>query len=243
MRIFLEMKAFFLASALAVAFAAPAAQADWWTDFESPVTTDAHWILAGGTALTLATAATHSTIWVNFENRTVEEKPLGSTSQYGNLMGQLVPNALYAGGMWIASYWQVPKAWDRAKFMFEATLYASIVTDTLKVVIREPRPNSTARNSFPSGHSTTAFAFAGVVAAEHGWWWGAPAMALATFVAYSRINDNQHRVHDLVAGATIGLSYAYGIYWNQQQAQKPKAFMLMPQPVPGGGEMNVAWSF
>jgi membrane-associated phospholipid phosphatase len=219
----------------------PAVRADLLADFESPVTTEARWILAGGTGLTLAVAATHNAYWVDFENRTASEKPLGSTSKYGDMMGQLVPNALYVGGMWIAGYFGAGRGYDRALYMAEATLYSALVTDVLKYTIREPRPNSTARTSFPSGHATTAFAFAGVVAAEHGWWFGVPAMALATFVGYSRINDNEHRVQDVVAGATVGLSYAYGIYFVQHPRVDP--VVIVPEALPGGAGLNLAWSF
>ena len=96
--------------------------------------------------------------------------------------------------------------------MFKATAYSSAVTTIIKYTAREPRPyDHNVKNSFPSGHATTAFAFSGFVAAEHGWAWGAPALLMSTFVAYSRINDNQHWLHDVVAGGTIGWVYGWGI--------------------------------
>lgn len=215
-------------------------------DLKSPVTTEAHWILLSGTGLTLAVLATHADVEDPFEKSTVEHKPLGDASKYGDLMGQLVPNALYAGGMWAASYAGATLGFYRAKLMVEATVYAALVTTVLKYTIREPRPyDSSVRNSFPSGHATTAFAFAGIVAAEHGWVYGAPAMALATFVAYSRVNDNQHHVHDVVAGATIGLSCAYGIYYSHasERAGLAADFQLMPVPIEGGTELLAQWKF
>ena len=145
--------------------------------------------------------STASTIEKPFDRWSVRTKPLGSTSQYGDIMGQMVPNALYFGGMMIAWYYfDNDLAFYRGKLMFEATAYAALVTQVLKTLIPEPRPANKQRNAFPSGHSATAFSFAGVVAAEHGWKWGVPAMALAAFVGYSRINDNAHRLHDVIAG-------------------------------------------
>jgi membrane-associated phospholipid phosphatase len=103
--------------------------------------------------------------------------------------------------------------------MFKATAYAASVTTILKYTIREPRPNDhSIRNSFPSGHSTTAFAFGGYVTAEHGWGWGSAAILLSTFTAYSRINDNAHRLHDVTAGATIGWVYGWGMARMQRKS-------------------------
>jgi membrane-associated phospholipid phosphatase len=223
-----------------------AAHADWVDDLESPVTTDAKWILLGGTGLTLATTMAHHSVFEDFEKTTADNKPLGSTSKYGDALGQLVPNVVYFGGAVISHYAGSPLGKYRAWLMLEATGYAAAVTTVLKYTIREPRPyDASVRNSFPSGHATTAFAFAGIVAAEHGWYWGAPAMAMATFVSYSRINDNQHRVHDLVAGATIGLSCAYGIYYahKPEREKAVSGVMLLPTAVPGGAELAALWQF
>lgn len=239
------MKSRIIYSIFTILLAIPA-HADLLADAESPVTTDAKWILLGGTGLTLATVAAHHSIFADFEKTTVDNKPLGKNSKYGDALGQLVPNVLYVGGTLAAHYLGSPMGKYRAWLMAEATVYAAVATTILKYTIREPRPyEANVRNSFPSGHATTVFAFAGVVAAEHGWYWGVPAMAMATFVGYSRINDNQHHVHDIVSGATIGLSYAYGIWYAQkpEREQLKTKVMLLPQPLPGGGELAVAWEF
>jgi undecaprenyl-diphosphatase len=63
-----------------------------------------------------------------------------------------------------------------------------------------PMPTST---SFPSGHSASAFAFAGAVSAV------VPALtvplrALATAVAYSRVHTGVHYPGDVLAGTLVG---------------------------------------
>lgn len=142
----------------------------------------------------------------------VDHKPLGDFSIYGDMGGQLIPNVAYVLGQSVAACAGNSKGRHRAIGMFKASAYAASVTTVLKYSIREPRPNEHSdRNSFPSGHTTTAFAFGGYVLMEHGWTWGLPAMGLATLTAVSRINDNRHRTHDVLAGATIGLAYAFGI--------------------------------
>lgn len=39
------------------------------------------------------------------------------------------------------------------------------------------------------------------------------AFTLAGFVAYSRINDNAHYLHDVVGGAVIGTGYGLGLHY------------------------------
>lgn len=185
---------------------------DFKSEFSSPVTTNAKYTFWTGTAITIGLVGFQEQVGKPFEKQTVRNEPLGDNSKYGDLLGQLIPNAAYVGGMLIASRFGNELAIERALGMFKATAYSSAVTTVLKYSIREPRPNNhSVRNSFPSGHSTTAFSFAGYVASEHGWAWGIPSILMATFVGYSRINDEAHRLHDVTAGATIGWAYGWGI--------------------------------
>ena len=186
----------------------------------SPWTTNARTALWIGGGATLVTAVFEDNFDAS-QDDIVNDKPLGDFSRFGDLMGQMVPNIIYMGGQSIAGYYGNDKGYDRAIGMFKATAYSSLVTTGLKYTIREPRPNDhSTRNSFPSGHSTTAFAFSGYIASEHGWGWGSAALVLSTFVGASRINDNMHRTHDVLAGATIGWVYGWGI--SQLQKKKNK---------------------
>lgn len=220
-------------------------QASWAglaDDLKSPLTTDAKWIALTGTALTLTVIATQDSFSGPWETWTARNRPLGNSAKYGDLMGQILPNALYVGGMWTAGYFGVETANTRAWLMIKASAYAGLITTVMKYTSGEGRPyNSERGSSFPSGHSATAFAFAGVVAAEHGWLYGTPAMLLAGFVAYSRINDNAHRLHDTVMGATIGLTCAYGIHYAQKPGEDP--LQVWPMPMDGGGGLLARYHF
>lgn len=179
----------------------------------SPFTTSARNVLIVGTGLTLGVLIFEDSIVDPTQEEVVNHKPLGSLSKFGDLSGQMLPNALYAIGQALAGVSGDPMGYNRAMGMLKASAYASGVTTALKYTIREPRPTNghNERNSFPSGHSTTAFAFSGYVLEEHGWGWGIPALTVSSFVAASRINDNRHYLHDVLAGATIGLAYGIGI--------------------------------
>ena len=185
-----------------------------WEDFKTELTSpynESNTVLLIGTGLTLTSLIFEDQIVDPLQNEVVDNQPLGSFSKFGDYAGQLVPNVIYSLGQTVMGYSGDAKGYQRAIGMLKATSYAALVTTTLKYTIREKRPNSSDRNSFPSGHTTTAFAFSGYVWQEHGWKWGVPAMGVGLLTGFSRINDNKHYLHDVLAGATIGLVYGSGI--------------------------------
>ena len=44
---------------------------------------------------------------------------------------------------------------------------------------------------------------------RYGWEYGLPAYAVASFVAYSRVESGEHHPQDVVAGAAIGIISSY----------------------------------
>lgn len=86
----------------------------------------------------------------------------------------------------------------------EAAALTLGVTWGLKYSIDATRPNG-GEHSFPSGHSSISFVSAEFMRARYGWVYGIPAYAAATFVAYSRVESDNHHVRDVLAGAAIGM--------------------------------------
>lgn len=223
-----------LSIVLLLFFSSQASAGFWqttWDEFSSPITTDGKYYLMGGVALTgiLATNGMQTSIGDSIQKDAVEHKPLGKFSKAGDIAGQMVPNVIYFASMYGAYYFLDEEIYKSRSFhMLKSTLYAAVVSTVLKKIVQEPRPNNpTDKASFPSGHSTTAFAFAAVVGTEHEWYWAVPAYGLATFVAYSRINDNVHRLHDVVGGAVIGITYGLSLHYlyNQQKEDQHMAFL------------------
>ncbi len=91
----------------------------------------------------------------------------------------------------------------------ESTALALGSTFALKYAIREERPNHDDHYSFPSAHSSASFSSAEFLRKRYGWEYGIPAYAVAAFVAFSRVQAKQHYVHDVVAGAAIGIASSY----------------------------------
>jgi len=75
----------------------------------------------------------------------------------------------------------------------------------LKPIIDRQRPDGGSQ-SFPSGHSASAFAGAAFLQRRYGWSYGVPAYAVATFVAYSRVESKRHWTSDVIAGGAIGIA-------------------------------------
>lgn len=117
---------------------------------------------------------------------------------------QYVPLAAGVGLGWVGVKARDP-GWDR--IMAAGMGFASevVIVNALKYTVREERPDGSARNSFPSGHSATAFLGAEIVRHEYGWGWGAGAYAVAGGVAVLRVCHHCHYWWDTVAGAGCGI--------------------------------------
>jgi len=72
------------------------------------------------------------------------------------------------------------------------------------VTVNRTRPNG-GHQSFPSGHTASAFAGAAFLQRRYGWKVGVPACFAATFVGYSRVESHNHYTSDVVAGAAIAI--------------------------------------
>ena len=90
----------------------------------------------------------------------------------------------------------------------ESAALTLAATYGLKYAISERRPNGGSQ-SFPSGHTSISFSSAEFMHKRYGWEYGVPAYALASFVAYSRVESRQHHPHDVIAGAAIGILSSY----------------------------------
>jgi len=88
--------------------------------------------------------------------------------------------------------------------MLDAAVVNFVWTDVVKVAVGRERPNGQDHKSFPSGHTSNAFAMASVAHSHYGWKIGVPAYALAGLMGVSRIREDKHWLSDVVAGAGLG---------------------------------------
>ena len=88
--------------------------------------------------------------------------------------------------------------------MLDAAVVNFTWTEIIKVSVGRERPNGQDNKSFPSGHTSNAFAMATVAQRHYGWKIGIPAYGLAGLMGVSRIHEDKHWLSDVVAGATLG---------------------------------------
>ncbi|HEV8267025.1 MAG TPA: phosphatase PAP2 family protein [Thermoanaerobaculia bacterium] len=117
--------------------------------------------------------------------------------------------------------------------LLTADVLASAITAILKGIVGRGRPNANEgsfsfqplRNaSFPSGHTTQAFAFATVISATYGKTWITVAsFTAATLVGVARVRHSAHFATDIAAGALIGTSTALSVVrFNRRQRTNPE---------------------
>lgn len=90
---------------------------------------------------------------------------------------------------------------------FSAGLMA-IGVNSLKYSCRVMRPDGSSRNSFPSGHTATAFMTATMLHKEYGHrspWYSIGGYTVATVTGVTRQLNNRHWMSDIMVGAGIGI--------------------------------------
>jgi len=119
-----------------------------------------------------------------------------------------------------------------------SVISAGILTPLMKFTVGRVRPNASDRTfdfkpfsgnySFPSGHTTQAFAVASVIAAHYdNWWVQGLSYGLAGVVGYSRVEQNSHYASDVVAAAIIGTAVGRTIV-KRHNRPKDGAFAVTP---------------
>ena len=100
--------------------------------------------------------------------------------------------------------------WGRllASNAFSAVFMAALVNG-IKYSATEERPDGSTSNSFPSGHTATAFMAATILHKEYGLtrslWYSVGGYAVATGIGAFRVMNNRHWVSDVMMGAGIGI--------------------------------------
>lgn len=144
---------------------------------------------------------------------------------------------------------------DRAIIMMMSYATMAIVVNAAKYTFKEKRPDSSSRNSFPSGHTATAFVGAEMLYQEYRTthpWIGYTAYGLSAAVAYLRMHNDRHWANDVLAGAAVGMLSTKFAYWlypkifrenKRENRMKRTAFFGMPYYQDRTAGVNVAMVF
>ncbi|MCP5106345.1 MAG: phosphatase PAP2 family protein [bacterium] len=180
--------------------------------------------------------------WVNKSSPFVTE--LGSVPFNLALIG-----SLYLGGALLKD----DRARETAQLSLKSLLHSIVVSQVLKRAFRRQRPyvengvdgwfsngNGSDYYSFPSGHTTTAWSVATVIA---GMYKDKPAVpiicySLATLAGLSRMTENKHWASDVLIGAVIG--YSIGRFVLKKQ---DPSFVVTPMLYQGKMGVSVNYAF
>jgi membrane-associated phospholipid phosphatase len=142
--------------------------------------------------------------------------------------------ALYAAGR-MAPHHQ--RFRDATYDIGQVFLVSALYTTTIKYATQRERPDGSDKLSFPSGHTSNAFAWATVANHYYGPKVGIPSFAFATFIGIGRMERNVHYLTDVVAGA--GLGYLVGRTVTRRDSEPlpgthAHQFSISPSSGPGG---------
>lgn len=116
--------------------------------------------------------------------------------EIGDVLQILIPATAYATTLYLDD--------DEGEIEFYKAYGSTLLsTYTLKYTVQEKRPDSDARNSFPSGHTASAFSGASFIHARYGFKYAIIPYLAATYTGYSRVESNRHYTHDVIAGAAL----------------------------------------
>ena len=85
----------------------------------------------------------------------------------------------------------------------------ALLVNGIKNTAKEMRPDGSSANSWPSGHTATAFVGATLLHKEYGLtrspWWSVAGYSVAAATGVMRVLNNRHWVSDVMSGAGIGI--------------------------------------
>lgn len=138
---------------------------------------------------------------------------------------------------------------DRSIMLGMSTALTILSVRSLKYIVGRQRPDSYARNSFPSGHTATAFVGATFLWMEYKDshpWIGIAGYSLAVGTGILRVYNNRHWFSDVVMGAGLGMLNVRLAYWLYPSLQRLlfkqdeyKQVMLSPWLSDNGYGMSV----
>jgi len=151
---------------------------------------------------------------------------------YGAFSAQvLVGVGLYTGGRVAKKQGLAVTGAD----IMRAQILSQLYVQALKFTVQRERPDGSNTQSFPSGHSASAFATATVLQRHYGWKIGIPATVVAAYVATARVHDNKHYLSDVIFGGAMGVAAQRTVTLHAGRY----GFALAPSAGPGGVSVMV----
>jgi len=89
--------------------------------------------------------------------------------------------------------------------------YGSTLATTLalKFTVKKTRPDGDGDDSFPSGHTSSAFSGASFIHIRYGFKYAILPYLAAVYTGYTRVESDRHYVSDVVVGGLIGVAFSW----------------------------------
>ena len=128
--------------------------------------------------------------------------------------------------------------------MAKSELLMSAIVFSMKYVIHDTRPNGSADNSMPSGHTAQAFVSATLLDMEYrdtSPWISVAGYMCAVSTGFLRVANNDHWASDVLIGAAIGIASVKLVYLTHRYrwGKKP-AGVFIPTLYKNGGGVSFA---
>ena len=200
-------------------------------DFKHIPSTQNVFIIAGGGALALAVHPADRTVNASMVAHYTQWNAFFAAGKYiGDTPEQVVGSVgTYAWGR----IFDQPKVSHFGMDLIQAQILTEAFIEPIKFATQRERPNGSNHLSFPSGHSAITFATATVIERHLGWRKALLGYAVATYVATSRLHDDQHWLSDVVFGAAVGTMAGRTVvhhaadYWAIRPAKVPGGFAVV----------------
>lgn len=194
-------------------------------------------LIAGSAGVLVAASELDPVLLEDVQSSNAE--PVSSFLDVTNQLGDANVPLLAAGVFGVSLATDDARFQDAAFTSLQSLVYARLITNSLKGIVGRSRPEAQAgvhrfapfsgRTSFPSGHTTTAFALVTpwVLYYPHPVTYGLFALSAGTAVA--RMAKDRHWPTDVVAGAAIGfLTARYLTHRHQDKETGIELLSILP---------------
>jgi membrane-associated phospholipid phosphatase len=204
-------------------------------DFKAFPSRPSTWVLLG---IGAAAALLAHPIDDDVNSHLVGSKTVGRFWAPGKWVGAAPTEAAASIGLYVVGRYVVPRAEGAPKTnklshlgydLLRAQIVSQALVQSMKFAVRRERPNGESWG-FPSGHAATAFASASVLERHLGYRAAWPTLAIATYVATSRLHDNVHFLSDVLFGSAIGMASGWTVVGRHGRNE----YALVPVPTSGG---------
>lgn len=174
-------------------------------------------------------------------------KRWGDGSEILSLIGNTEIQVAFLLAMYGWSYYQEDEELlEFSRLMSRSMTVAGLSAVAIKLIAQTERPSDSwfgGKYGFPSGHTTTSFALAATIEEYYGPQYGIPAYMLAGLIGWSRIDQRDHDLSDVVFGMFLGYAIGKSISGRELRGDSRIEFFPWVNPEDGSAGVMGEWRY